>query len=116
MRKKFHALLHAYKVEAFKISHNNECVQDRTRDILQFTEQALNNAYHYQFHGEPDQRRVETLTLIKNFTLEAILPPVVEKLVQRISVLERQHEAMVQLVDGLLEELSEDHKSSENAG
>ena len=116
MRKKFHDLLHAYKVEAFKISHNNECVEERTRDILQFTEQALNNAYHYHFHNEPDPQRVETLTMIKNYTLEAILPPVVEKLVQRIAVLERQHESMVKLVDNLLEVLSEDKTGNESAG
>ena len=116
MRKKFHALLHAYKVEAFKISHNNECVEERTRDILSFTEQALNNAYHYHFHNEPDPKRVETLTMVKNFTLEAILPPVVEKLVQRIAVLERQHEEMVALVDSILEELSGESKPNESAG
>lgn len=115
MRKKFQALLHAYKVEAFKISHNNECVEERTRDILAFTEQALNNAYHYHFHNEPDPQRVKTLTMVKNFTLEAILPPVVEKLVQRIAVLERQHEAMVGLVDNILEELSGESQKGETA-
>ncbi len=108
MRKKFHDLLHAYKVEAFKISHNNECVKDRTNEILEFTEQALNNAYTFHFHGDPDPAKLETLTEVKNFTLEAIMPPIVEKLVQRIHVLEKQHEAMVGLVDNILEQLSDD--------
>lgn len=115
MRKKFHDLLHQYKVEAFKISHNNECVEERTREILDFTEQALNNAYHYQFHKEPDAEKLEILTLVKNFTLEAIMPPVVEKLTQRIVVLERQQEAMVKLVDHILEALSEDSKAKPSA-
>ena len=115
MRKKFHDLLHHYKVDAFKISHNNESVAERTQEILKFTEEALSNEYHYHFHEKPDAAQMETLTMVKNFTLEAILPPVLEKLVQRIIVLEQQHEAMVGLVDKILEALSES-SSSENAG
>ena len=108
MRKKFRNLLHAYRVESFKITHNNEHLEDTTQDILKFTDEALNNAYHYHFRKDPDPKRVETFNMIKNYTLESILPPVLEKVMRRVLVLEKQHESVVRLIDSLLEVLSED--------
>ena len=99
VKKKFKEILHQYKVEAFKIAHNNEQIAEHTGEILQFTEQALKTSYHYQFHKEPDKDRLETLTMIKNFTLEALMPPIVERLMRRIIVLECQQAEMVKLVD-----------------
>ena len=46
--------------------------------------------------------------MIKNFTLEALMPPVIEKVMRRVVVLEKQYEALVGLVDELLEVLSDD--------
>ena len=111
MKKKFKEILHQYKVEAFKIAHNNELISEHTGEILQFTEDALKTSYHYHFHKEPDKNHIETLTMIKNFTLEALLPPIVERLMRRIVVLECQQAEMVKLVDNLLEALSTDDKS-----
>ncbi len=107
MKKKFRDLLHAYKVEAFKISHNNEQIAEHTAEILRFTEETLNNSYTYHFHHDPDKKRFETFTMIKNFTLESLLPPVLEKLMRRIIVLERQQTEIVGLVDHILETLSD---------
>jgi hypothetical protein len=110
-------LLHRYKVEAFKISHANDRVQETTEQILKSTEDALNNEYHYHFRRKPNPERIETYKLIKNYTLEALLPPIVEKLVRRITVLEKQHDELVCLIDGLVDVLS--HETSvrdSNAG
>ena len=112
MKKKFRDLLHDYRVRAFKISHNsNNCTSanEATKEILSVTEEALNNAYSYQFHSDPDPKRIETFTLIKNYTLEALLPPVVEKIMRRVNALEKQHVALVELVDHILEALSDDN-------
>jgi hypothetical protein len=108
VKKVFADLLHRYKVEAFKISHNGESVEEITRQMLGFTEQALNNAYHYHFHDEKERtpERIEIFNLIKKFTLEALMPPVVEKVTRRMVTLERQHEALVRLLGDLLEALS----------
>ena len=67
MKKQFQQLLHHYKVEAFKISHCHEAVQEATREILKFSEEALNNEYHYHFHTDPDPKRIETFKMIKNY-------------------------------------------------
>ena len=116
MRKKFHDLLHQYKVDAFKITHNQDSIDSATAEILDFTDQALNNAYHYHFHQEPSPERLETFTMIKNFTLESLMPPVVDKIMRRVICLEKQHEMMVELVDGLLEALSEDPSVKRDVG
>ena len=108
VRKIFRDLLHEYRVESFKITHNNEHVEDTMRELMKFTDDALNNAYHYHFKEDPDPRRVETFNMIKNYTLESIMPPVLEKVMRRVIVLEKQHESIVQLIDNLLEALSND--------
>ncbi|MCC6671668.1 MAG: hypothetical protein IT458_11435 [Planctomycetes bacterium] len=119
MKKRFKELLHHYKVEAFKISHGSDQVAENTREILRFTDEALNNAYHYHFHKLPETQRVETFNMIKNFVLEAILPPVMEKVVRRLVVLEKQHTEMVRLLGDILEVLSDDrhiHDSEARTG
>ncbi len=110
MKKKFRDLLHQYKVEAFKINHAKESAVDATAEILHFTEEALNNAYHFHFHKDPSPDRLETFTMIKNFTLESLMPPVIEKIMRRVVALEKEQLLMVELVDGLLEALSEDEQ------
>lgn len=112
MKQQFKEILHQYKVDAFKIAHNAETTNHCAEEILRFTEQALNNAYHYHFHTDPSPQHLETFTMIKNFTLEALMPPVLEKLLRRLFVLEKQHEAMVRCVDQLLEALSGDERQS----
>ncbi len=113
MKKKFKDLLHRYKVEAFKVSHNSDQIPEIAQEIAQFTEETLKGAYHYQFHEDPDPERIATFNMIKNFTLEALLPPVLERITQRIVVLEKQHSELVRLVDEILEVLSDDEGSQE---
>jgi len=112
MKKKFYDLLHAYKVEAFKQAHNKTCLEETTREILHFTDEALNNAYRYHFLKDPDPKRIETFNMIKNFTLEALLPPVVEKIMRRVTILEHQHELVVKLLDDVLEVLSREERDA----
>ena len=108
MKQKFRKLLHAYRVEAFKVGHANDDADSDTAGILASTGEALNNAYEYHFRQDPDPKRIETFNMIKNYTLEALLPPVVEKIMRRVNNLEKQHTALVELVDKILEELSDD--------
>jgi hypothetical protein len=107
VKKQFRDLLHQYKVEAFKITHNKGVDEDLTREVKAFVDATLNKEFHYQFHADPSPERLETAQLIKNFTVEAVLPPVIERVMRRVLALEKQHALMVQLVDGLLEVLSE---------
>jgi hypothetical protein len=112
VKKKLKDALHRYKVEAFKISHHPEEVADVSREILAHTEEALQNAYHYHFHEDPNPQRIEVFHAVKAFVLEALLPPVVEKVMRRITVLEKQNAQMIKLLDELMEALSEDEPAA----
>lgn len=107
MKRAFRELLHRYKVEAFKVSHGAEHEEDRAKEVQRAVEEALNNAYHFDFRQDPDKRNIETFNMIKDYTVQAILPPVLEKVMRRVVVLERQQAALVDLVEQILEKLSE---------
>lgn len=115
MKKQLKDALHRYKVEAFKISHHGVEVEDVSKEILDHTGEALENAYHFHFHKDPNPHRVETFQMVKTFVLEALLPPVVEKMMRRITVLEKQNSHMVRLLDELMEILSEDERGEKKA-
>lgn len=111
MKKKLKDALHNFKIEAFKMSHHGVDEQQEVADeILAHTAEALENAYHFHFGEgkEASANRVETFQMIKSVTLETILPPVVEKLMRRITVLEHTNKSMVSLLDELMEALSEE--------
>ena len=114
MKKKLKDALHRYKVEAFKISHNGaEVDPEVSAEILEHTDEALDNAYSYHFKRDPNPQRVETFQMVKRFVLEAILPPVVEKMMRRITVLEKQNSQMVTLLDELMEALSDEEEAQQ---
>jgi len=111
VKKQLKDALHRFKIEAFKMSHQTAVQeQDLSAEVLANTSEALENAYRFQFDDVNDasRHRVETFQLIKSVTLETILPPVVEKLMRRITVLEHTNKSMVKLLDELMEALSEE--------
>lgn len=111
MKKQFKDALHRYKVEAFKVSHHGPEAEALHKEIQAQTKDVLDNAYHFdfhQFHQDASPATIASFDRIRHFTLEALLPPVVEKLVRRVVVLEKQHSQLVQLLDEILELLSED--------
>ena len=108
MKKQLKDALHRYKVEAFKMTHvDAEEKNEVAREILEHTAQALQNAYHFHFGKDTPPHRVEMFQMIKAVALETLLPPVVEKLMRRIIVLEHQHTGMIKLLEELMETLSE---------
>ena len=108
MKKKLKDALHRYKVEAFKMTHMSaEEQKEVSREILEHTAQALQNAYHFHLDKDTSPHRVETFQMIKSVTLDTLLPPVVEKLMKRITVLEHQNQHLVKLLDELMENLSD---------
>ena len=107
MKKKLKDALHRYKVENFKMTHDAVEQSEVTREILEHTAQALQNAYHFHFSKDTPPHRVEMFQMIKSVALETLLPPVVEKIMRRITFLEHQNAHLVKLLDELMEELSE---------
>jgi len=106
VHRKFKELLHQYKLEVFHVEHDKRSVQEITTEVLHLTEDVLKQKIHYHFHQLPDQNRVEIVNLINNYVREAILPPVVERLVHRQVLLEKRLQALVHLNEMILETLS----------
>lgn len=108
MHLKFEKILHDYKREAYKIDHDKKSVEELTRECTAIADDVLTQKYNYHFHRLPDANRAEIINMINNYTVEAILPPVVEKLLQRQHVLEKRTDALVHLLEHLFEVISED--------
>ncbi|MBM3991181.1 MAG: hypothetical protein FJ298_09265 [Planctomycetes bacterium] len=107
MNKKFQDLMHRYKVQSFHQEHDRASVDELSRQCLHITEEVLQRKYHYHFQKLPDANRVEVINMIQSYVRDAILPPVVEKLVARQVRLEQRLEAMEKFQRELLELLSE---------
>jgi hypothetical protein len=106
VHRKFKDLLHQYKVEVFHAQHDKQSAEEITRECLEITEQVMQQKYHYHFHKLPDANRAEIINMINNYTREALLPPVVEKIVARQVVTEKRVDAVVHMTERLLEVLS----------
>lgn len=107
MKKKFAEALKTYKKEVFRVEHDPEELRTLTREAMHYTEDTLDNAYHFHFHKLPDASRVEVINMINNYTLEALLPPIVEKISKRQLVLERKVELLVRLLEEALDRIGE---------
>ncbi len=112
MQSKFQQLIHEYKKDNFRVEHDRQSTDEITREVIQIAEGVLQQKYEYHFHKLPDANRAEIINMISNYTREAILPPVVEKLVQRQVTLERRVDSLVGLVERLAEALSESQASA----
>jgi hypothetical protein len=106
VQRKFKKLLHEYKVNLFHEEHTN--VKQLTEKCMAITEEVLNQKYQYHFHKLPDADRAEIINMINNYTREAILPPVIEKLVERQVANEKRVQALEKLLENVLTTLSDD--------
>ncbi len=106
MQRKFKQLLHQYKLEVFHAQHDRQSVEEIATECLHLTEDVLKAKYHYHFSKLPDADRAEIINMINNYTREAILPPVVEKLVHRQVLIEKRLTALLHLTEQILETLS----------
>ena len=103
MHQKFKELLHQYKKEVFHAEHDAKNAEEIAAECMHVTEEVLHSKFDYHFHKLPDADRAEIINMINNYTREAILPPIIEKLVQRQVVLEKRIDALVHLNEMVLE-------------
>ncbi len=106
MQTKLKDLLHQYKRDVFHRQHDKKNVEEITTECMHITDDVLKSKYHYHFKQLPSADRAEVINMINSYTREAILPPVIEKLVQRQVLLEKRMDALVRLTEQILEELS----------
>lgn len=106
MHQRFRELLHQYKKDIFHVEHDKPTVDQIASECLHVTEEVLQERFSYHFHKLPDAGRAEIINMINNYTREAILPPIVERLVHRQMLLERRQEALLHLLEQAFETLS----------
>ncbi|HED66215.1 MAG TPA: hypothetical protein ENJ09_11745, partial [Planctomycetes bacterium] len=99
MHRRFQKLLHDYKRDVFQIEHHQKDAESIARECMDLCEDVLAQKYSYHFHKLPDADRAEIINMINNYTREAILPPVVEKLVERQMATERRVKALEALLE-----------------
>ena len=107
MKQKFAEAIRSYKKDVFKVEHDPEELNHLIKDSLEFTEDALDNAYHYHFHQLPDASRAEIINMVNNYVLEALLPPIVEKISRRQLLNERKLELLVHLLEDALDRIDD---------
>ncbi len=108
MQRKFKQLLHQYKLEVFHAQHDKKTAAEIAKECMHVTDEVLHAKYHYHFQKLPDADRAEIINMINNYTRDAILPPLVEKLVHRQVKIEKRMDALVHLTEQILETLSAD--------
>jgi hypothetical protein len=107
VKQKFKEALKTFRMEVYKVEHDPDELEHLTEDALAVTKDSLDNAYHYHFHKLPDASRAEVINMINNYTLEALLPPIVEKVVKRQLLLERKLELLVHLMEEALDKIGD---------
>ena len=107
MKQKFAEAIRSYKKDVFKVEHDPQELNLLIKDSLEFTEDALDNAYHYHFHKLPDASRAEIINMVNNYVLEALLPPIVEKISRRQLLNERKLELLVHLLEDALDRIDD---------
>ncbi|MEZ5976201.1 MAG: hypothetical protein R3F33_08820 [Planctomycetota bacterium] len=106
MHQKFKDLLHEYKREVFRTDHDHDTAGAIAKECMSVTSEILDEKFEYHFHKLPDADRVEVVNMINNYVREAVLPPVVEKIVHRQILAEKRIDALVHLMETLMETLS----------
>jgi len=107
LRAQIHDFLHNYHKAVFELEHNKSLVDARREQAEGIVHELLDQKFHYHFHQKVDTDRAETIQLIHNYCREALLPPVVGRLAERVLLLEQRHAKSLELVEMVLEKFSE---------
>jgi hypothetical protein len=102
------SFLHDYKKRVFELEHDAQLVSQRNEAVKKFVGEVLDEKSHYHFHQKIDPAHAQTLDLIYDFSREALLPPIVTRLTERVMMLEARQQAALDLVHKMLEALAKE--------
>ena len=108
LKAQIRSFLHDYKKRVFEIEHDPKHVEQRRAQVQRLVSQILDEKSHFHLHQKVDATNAATLDLIYDFCHEALLPPVVGKIAERILSLEARQEACLDLVHKMLEAFAQD--------
>jgi len=111
LRSQIRGFLHDYKKRVFELEHDPHLVEQRRDLVKRFVGEVLAEKTHYHFHRKIEPAHAETLDLIYDFCHEALLPPVVTRLAERLAILEARQHAALEMAQRVLDTLAEEEAS-----
>ena len=108
LKAELRSLFHDYKKRVFELEHDVQQVDQRRDTVRRFVTEVLDEKAHYHFHQKVDKQHADTLDLIYDFSREALLPPIVSRLAERVALLEARQQAWIDMVHRALDILAED--------
>jgi hypothetical protein len=108
LKAQIRGFLHDYKKRVFELEHDPRHVEQRREQVRRFVNEVLSEKSHYRFHQKIDKTHADTLDLIYDFCQEALLPPIVTRLGERLAVLEARQQAAIEMVQKVLDALAVD--------
>ena len=112
LKAQIRGFLHDYKKRVFELEHDAKLVEQRKEQVKRFVGEVLSEKAHYHFHQKIDKAHADTLDLIYDFTHEAVLPPVVARLAERIAVLEARQHAALEMAQRVLDTLAAEEEAA----
>lgn len=107
LRAEIHRFLHDYRKSVFALEHDPEAIQTRQQRVESFVHELLDQKFHYHLHQKVDRTRADMIQLIHHYCQEALLPPIVNRLAERVVFMEQRHAKALELVEKVLDKLSE---------
>lgn len=100
-RERVHQVLHDYKKECFFLEHRSGVHEQVESETARVVKELLAIPHRFEFHSKPTAEQAEMLNLIEDYVREAVLPPILNKLVERLLIAERRHHAGVRALERL---------------
>lgn len=102
-KRQVNEIIHDYKKECFQLEHTSEQHEAVLKGRQRLVEEILAQNFHYKFHRSPTPELAETFNTIENYVREAVLPPVVSKLAERVVLLEKRQAAGLKALERILD-------------
>jgi hypothetical protein len=112
LKTQIRTFLHDYKKRVFELEHDARQIDQRKEQVRRFVHDILAEKSHYHFHQKIDKAHADTLDLIYDFCHEALLPPVVSKIAERLAVLEARQQAALEMAQKVLDALAAEEEAT----
>ena len=112
LKTQIRGFLHDYKKKVFELEHDTRQIELRKDNVKRFVNEVLAEKSHYHFHQKIEKDQAGTLDLIYAFCHEALLPPIVTKLAERIAVLESRQQAALEMAQRVMDSLAAEEEAA----
>lgn len=112
-RSRVNEILHDYRKECYLLEHRSGAHEQVEHERQRIVKELMALTHHFEFHRTLTPERAEIYNMIENYVRDAILPPIVSKLVERLVVLEKRQAAGIRCLERLISVIEEAEVNSE---